>query len=65
MSLPFLLCALRWDGGTSAPRCSGSVSTLRNVVKYSVSEKQDGFISSRFCDHYMVCLQNARRLSAG
>ena len=42
-----------------------SVSTLRNDVKRSVWEKQDGVNISRFCDHYMVCSQNARRLSAG
>ena len=46
-------------------RAAVSVSTLRNDVKRSVWEKQDGVNISRFLDHYMVCSQNARRLSAG
>ena len=46
-------------------RVAVSVSTLRNDVKRSVWEKQDSVNVSRFCDHYMVCPQNARRLSAG
>ena len=46
-------------------RAAVSVSTLRNDVKRSVREKQDGVHIGRFCDHYMVCSQNARRLSAG
>ena len=45
-------------------RAAVSVSTLRNDVKHSVWDKQDGVSISRFCDHYMVCSQNARRLSA-
>ena len=40
------------------------VSTLRNDVKRSVWEKQDGVNVSRLCDQYTVCSQNARRLSA-
>ena len=46
-------------------RAAISVSTLRNDVKRSVWEKQDGVDISRFCDHYIVCLQNAKKLSAG
>ena len=46
-------------------RAAVSVSTLRNDVKRSVWEKQDGVNISRFCDHWMACSQNARRLSAG
>ena len=46
-------------------RAAISVSTLRNDVKRSVWEKQDGVNISRFCDYYMVCSENARRLSAG
>ena len=46
-------------------RAAVSVSTFRNDVKRSIWEKQDGVNISRFCDHYLVCSQNARRLSAG
>ena len=46
-------------------RATVSVSTLRNDVKRSVWEKQDGVNASRFCDHYMVWSQDTRRLSAG
>ena len=45
-------------------RAAVSVSTLHNDIKRSVWEKQDGVNISRFCDHYMVCLQNAKKLSA-
>ena len=45
-------------------RAAVSVSTLLNDVKRSVWEKQDGVNVSRLCDQYMVCSQNARRLSA-
>ena len=42
-------------------RAAISVSTLRNDIKGSVSEEQDCVNISRFCDHYMVCSQIARR----
>ena len=45
-------------------RAAVSVSTLPNDVKRSVWEKQDGVNVSRLRDQYMVCSQNARRLSA-
>ena len=43
-------------------RAAVSVSTLRNMSNVSFEKKTK---YSRFCDHYMVGLQNARRLSAG
>ena len=52
-------------GVIQSRRAAVAVSTLRNDVKRSVGEKQDGVNISRFCDHYMVCSQNARRPSAG
>ena len=55
---------LRWGGSIQRRRAAVSVSTLRNDVKRSVWAKQDCVNISRFCDHYMVCSQNARRLSA-
>ena len=45
-------------------RAAVSVSTLLNDVKRSVWEKQVGVNVSRLWDQYMVCSQNARRLSA-
>ena len=41
--------------------------SLRYIMTSNVpfEKKQDGANVSRFCDHYMVCSQNARRLSAG
>ena len=45
--------------------CDPSLEPLRNDVKRSVWQKQDGVDINRFCYHYVVCLQNAKRLSAG
>ena len=41
-----------------------SVSMLRIDIKRSVSEKQYSVTISCFCDHYMMCSQNARKLNA-
>ena len=62
-------CFSQTERLTSLSNVETETAALRRWItptspKRSLWEKQDGVNVRRFCDHYMVCPQNARMLSA-